>query len=190
MKKLFLVALMLMSSAFALSVEEIQADWLKRQNAKMQEQNARIWQSEDFQRLAPHCQANDKGACEKIRDLTEKHCENGLAAACKTSAEAHAQGNEQFGVSVNLKKAEIYADKVCALDATICAAMSGLFMYLDRKKALKYAEKACNGGEMADCVVAVELYSTGFGGIGKNPSKAKFYADKLCKAGLKEACGF
>lgn len=59
--------------------------------------------------------------------------------------------------------------------------MSGLFIY-------KNAEKACEMGEMADCVVAAELWAVGFGGIGRNPQKVKYYSDKLCKAGLKEAC--
>ena len=44
-------------------------------------------------------------------------------------------------------------------------------------------------GELADCVVAAELYAVGFGGVGKNPQKVKYYTDKLCKAGVDEACG-
>lgn len=66
--------------------------------------------------------------------------------------------------------------------------MSGLFMYKNRKLALKYAEKACEMGEIADCVVAAEFWAVGFGGIGRNPQKVKYYSDKLCRAGLKEAC--
>ena len=46
-------------------------------------------------------------------------------------------------------------------------------MYKDRKLALKYAEKACEMGELADCVVAAELYAVGFGGVGKNPQKSQ-----------------
>ena len=65
----------------------------------------------------------------------------------------------------------------------------GVFIYENRKLALKYAEKACEMGELADCVVAAELYAVGFGGVGKNPQKVKYYTDKLCKAGVDEACG-
>ena len=92
--------------------------------------------------------------------------------------------NELFGI-----KAQSYADKVCSMDALFCASMSGHFMYKDRKLALKYAEKACEMGEIADCIVAAELYAVGFGGVGKNPQKVKYYTDKLCKGGVSEACG-
>ena len=91
--------------------------------------------------------------------------------------------NELFDI-----KAQKYADKVCSMDALFCASMSGLFVYKDRKLALKYAEKACEMGELADCVVAAELYTVGFGGVGKNPQKVKYYTDKLCKGGVSEAC--
>ena len=65
----------------------------------------------------------------------------------------------------------------------------GILLYKDRKLALKYAEKACEMDELADCVVAAELYAVGFGGVGKNPQKVKYYTDKLCKGGVSEACG-
>lgn len=92
--------------------------------------------------------------------------------------------NELFDI-----KAQSYADKVCSMDALFCAGMSRLFVYKDRKLTLKYAEKACEMGELADCVVAAELYAVGFGGVGKNPQKVKYYTDKLCKGGVSEACG-
>lgn len=92
--------------------------------------------------------------------------------------------NELFDI-----KAQKYADKVCSMDAVFCASMSGRFMYKDRKLALKYAEKACEMGKLADCIVAAELYAVGFGGVGKNPPKVKYYTDKLCKGGVSEACG-
>lgn len=74
------------------------------------------------------------------------------------------------------------------MDALFCASMSELFMYKDRKLALKYAEKACEMGEISGCIVAAELYAVGFGGVGKNPQKVKYYTDKLCKGGVSETC--
>ena len=103
--------------------------------------------------------------------------------------DAYQNGDETIGVSPDLKKAQSYADKVCSMDAVFCASMSGRFMYKDRKLALKYAEKACEMGELADCIVAAELYAVGFGGVGKKQKKVKYYTDKLCKAGVDEACG-
>lgn len=97
--------------------------------------------------------------------------------------------NELFDIKADEKKAQSYADKVCSMDAVFCASMSGRFIYKDRKLALKYAEKACEMGELADCIVAAELYAVGFGGVGKNPQKVKYYTDKLCKGGVSEVCG-
>lgn len=190
MKKIILLSLLFISVVCGKSVEEIQSEWQQRHSEKMQEQGEIFWQNEDAKRLAPHCQGQngDKGACKRIINLFGKSCQNGLAWSCSALAQSYLQGNEQYGINIDENKAKTYANRVCNLDATFCASMSGLFMYKNRKLALKYAEKACEMGEMADCVVVAELWAVGFGGIGKNPQKVKHYSDKLCKAGLKEAC--
>lgn len=190
MKKIILLSLLVISVVCGKSVEEIQGDWRQRYSDKIQKQKEIFWQNEEAKRLAPHCQGGngDKGACRRIIDLQDKSCQNGLAGACGALVENYLLGNEQMGVKIDENKAKSYADRVCALDATFCASMSGLFMYKNRKLALKYAEKACEMGEMADCVFATELWAVGFGGIGRNPQKVKYYSDKLCRAGLKEAC--
>ena len=190
MKKLILVGLLLVSWVYGKSVEQVQSEWLQSYNVKSQEWRMKNKQNEELVRLTPHClQANDKGACEKMLNINDKQCNNGSAGACAASAYDYANGNEQVGIKADLKKAQSYADKVCTMDATFCAYVSGLFMYKDRKLALKYAEKACEMGELADCIVAAELYAVGFGGIGKNPQKVKYYTDKLCKGGVSEVCG-
>ena len=190
MKKLILVGLLLVSWVYGKSVEQVQSEWLQKNNAKAQERNAKMQQNEEFMRLTQHClQANDKGACERMLNIVNKQCNNGSAGDCVAFAFDYANGSEQMGIKADLKKAQSYADKVCTMDANFCASMSGLFMYKNRKLALKYAEKACEMGELADCVVAAELYAVGFGGIGKNPQKVKYYTDKLCKGGVSETCG-
>lgn len=186
MKKIIYLSLIFISIVFGKSVEEIQAEWQQRFNKEAQEQGKIFFQDEEANRLAPHCGNGDKGACKRIIDLQNKFCQNGLALPCADLAKFYLQGNEI--IEIDIQKAKDYANKVCKLDATFCAAMSGLFMYKNRKLALKYAEKACEMGEIADCVVAAELWAVGFGGIGKNPRKVKYYSDKLCKAGLNEAC--
>lgn len=186
MKKIIYLSLLLISIVCGKSVEEIQSEWQQRHSEEMQEQNKIFWQNEEANLLAPHCQGGDKGACKRIIDLQNKSCQNGLVVFCASLAHSYLQGNEQL--DADIEKAKDYANKVCKLDATFCAGMSGLFIYKNRKLALKYAEKACEMGEMADCVFAAELWAVGFGGIGRNPQKVKYYSDKLCKAGLKEAC--
>ena len=190
MKKIILLSLLVISAVCGKSAEEIQSDWQQRHNEKVQKQSKIFWQNEEAKRLSQHCQGGngDKGACKRIIDLQDKSCQDGLAMSCALLAENYLLGNEQMGIKIDENKAKSYADKVCALDATFCASMSGLFMYKNRKLALKYAEKACKMGEIADCVVAAELWAVGFGGIGRNPQKVKYYSDKLCRAGLKEAC--
>lgn len=189
MKKVFLVGLLLVSWVCAKSVEQVQSEWQQKIGVKEMQENNIIQQSEEYQRLAPHCfQLNDKGACKKIINLYIDKCENGMVTACSMLTQTYLQGDEQVGVSIDEKKAQKYADKVCTMDALVCARMSGLFMYKDRKLALKYAEKACEMGELADCVMAAEFYAVGFGGVGKNPKKVKYYTDKLCKGGVSEAC--
>ena len=190
MKKLVLVGLLLVSWVWGKSVEQVQSEWQQKSVAKKQTNQTQMQQNEEFVRLAPHCfQTKDNGACQRILDIHYKQCDSGVVLSCAAFALSYAQGGERMGIKADLKKAQSYADKVCTMDATICASMSGLFMYKDRKLALKYAEKACEMGELADCVVAVELYAVGFGGIGKNPQKVKYYTDKLCKGGVSEACG-
>ena len=44
--------------------------------------NEIFWQNADAQRLDPHCQSGDKGACRKIVDLQDKYCQNGFVANC------------------------------------------------------------------------------------------------------------
>ena len=190
MKKVILVGLLLVSWLGAKSVEQVQSEWQQKFGAKNQEALQKWYQNDEFQRVMPHCQqAGDKGACEKLFKLQINLCEKGEVAACVWVADTYRNGNEMIGISPDLKKAQKYADKVCTMDALFCAGMSGLFVYKDRKLALKYAEKACEMGEICDCVVAAELYAVGFGGVGKNPQKVKYYTDKLCKAGVDEACG-
>lgn len=190
MKKIILLSLLVISVVFGKSVEEIQSEWQYKMGEKSQKQGEIFWQNEEANRLSQHCQDvnGDKGACKRIIDLQDKSCQDGLAWSCVSLAQSYLMGVEQMGIKVNENKAKSYADRVCVLDATFCAGMSGLFMYKNRKLALKYAEKACKMGEMADCVVATELWAVGFGGIGRNPQKVKYYSDKLCRAGLKEAC--
>lgn len=189
MKKVFvLVGLCFISSVFALSLEEVGADWQKRYEAKEQEQFAKIQQNEEFQRLAPHCQAGDKGACKRAMNLYHKQCENGATYICAGGAMSYANGDEVMQIEIDTSKAQKYADKVCTMDAVPCASMSLLFKDKDSKLALKYAEKACEMGELVGCGLAFEFYSNGSNGIGKNPNKAKFYADKFCKAGISEFC--
>lgn len=190
MQKVILVGLLLVSWLGAKSVEQVQSEWQQKFSAKGQEEFQRWSQDDEVQRLMPHCQqAGDKGACEKLFKLQINLCEKGEVAPCFWAAESYRNGNEMINLSPDLKKAQYYADKVCSMGTVFCASMSGFFIYENRKLALKYAEKACEMGELADCVVAAELYAVGFGGVGKNPQKVKYYTDKLCKAGVDEACG-
>lgn len=189
MKKVILVGLLLVSWLGAKSVEQVQDEWQQKFGAKNQEALQKWYQNDEFQRLMPHCQQEDKNACKRVFDLSIKFCNNGEAFLCGMIARSYCKGDETMNISPDLKKAQKYADKVCSMDAVFCAGMSGLFMYKDKKLALKYAEKACEMGELADCIVATELYAVGFGGVGKNPQKVKYYTDKLCKGGVSEACG-
>ena len=190
MKKLILLTALLVSVVFSKSVEQLQSEWREKYSEIIQKQRETFWQSADAQRLDQHCQGGkgDKGACRKILDLQDKYCQSGFAGFCGVLAQFYLQGDEQNDIKINENKAKSYANKACSLNAVVCASMSGLFMYKNRKLALQYAEKACEMGEISDCVVAVELYAVGFGGIGKNPQKVKYYESKLCKAGVKEAC--
>lgn len=191
MKKIILLGLLVISVVFGKSVEEIKNDWQQRLSEKQQKQREIFWQNEEANRLSQHCQGGngDKGACKRIIDLQDKTCQNGLAVICYALAEVYLRGNEQFDIKIDENKAKSYADRVCTLDATFCARMSVL-MYKNnnRKLALKYAEKACEMGESSGCLMAAVSYREGDEGIAKNPQKAKYYSDKLCKAGLKEAC--
>lgn len=189
MKKVFLVGLLLVSWVYGKSVEQVQNEWQQKIATKRQEALQKWFQNDEVQRLTPHCQqAGDKGACEKLFKLQIKLCEKSEVEHCFWAAQTYRNGDEMINLSPDLKKAQYYADKICTMDAVLCASMSGLFMYKDRKLAVKYAEKACDMGELADCVVAAELYAVGFGGVGKNPKKVKYYTDKLCKGGVSEAC--
>lgn len=190
MKKIIFLSVLLVSVVFGKSVEQLQSEWREKHSAIVQKQAETFWQSVDAQRLDPHCQGGkgDKGACRKILDLQDKYCQSGFASACNSLAQTYLQGNEQFGIKINENKAKSYADKACKLDKTICASISGLFYNKSRKIALQYAEKSCEMGEMLACLSALEFYAVGFGGIGKNPQKVKYYESKLCKAGVKEAC--
>ena len=60
---------------------------------------------------------------------------------CSSFAYSYANGEKEMGIKADLKKAQSYADKVCTMDATLCADTSILFMDKDKKIALKYAEK-------------------------------------------------
>lgn len=188
MKKLILLTALLLSVVCGKSVEQLQSEWKEKITRLSEKQAETFWQSADAQRLDLHCRSGDKGACRKILDLQDKYCQSGFASFCGGLAQIYLQGDEQNDIKIDENKAKSYANKACKLDATICASMSGLFMYKSRKIALKYAEKACEMGEIADCVVAAELWAVGFGGIGKNPQKVKYYESKLCKAGVKDFC--
>ncbi len=188
MKKLILLTALLLSVVCGKSVEQLKNESIKKFGEISKKQSETFWQSADAQRLDPHCRSGDKGACRKIVDLKDRYCQNGFASFCGGLAQIYLQGDEQNDIKIDENKAKSYANKACKLDATICAGMSGLFMYKSRKIALKYAEKACKMGEIADCVFAAELWAVGFGGIGKNPQKVKYYESKLCKAGVKDFC--
>ena len=189
MKKVILVGLLLVSWLGAKSVEQVQSEWQQKFGATIQEALQKWYLNDEAQRLTPHCQqAGDKGACEKLFKLQINLCEKGEVAACVWIAETYRDGGEMIGVSPDLKKTQSYADKVCTMDATICGGMPLLFMDKDKKIALKYAEKACEM-ELFGCVIATQLYNDGSGDISKNPQKVKYYTDKLCKAGVDEACG-
>ena len=190
MKKIVFLTALLLSVVFGKSIEQIQSELRERYNEISKKQSETFWQSADAQRLAPHCQNGDKGACRKIIDLQDKYCQNGFASVCGALTESYLQGNEHLGIkfTIDENKAKSYADKVCNLDAVLCASMSGLIWDKNPKLALKYAEKACEMGESMGCFGAWLIYNKGEGGIGKNPQKIKYYSDKLCKAGVKEAC--
>ncbi len=188
MKKLILLTALLLSVVCGKSVEQLQSEWREKLDEINKKQSETFWQSADAQRLVPHCQNGDKGACRKIVDLKDRYCQSGFTSFCGGLAQIYLQGNEQNDIKIDENKAKSYADKACNLDKTICVYVSGLFTDKSRKIALKYAEKACKMGEIADCVFAAELWAVGFGGIGKNPQKVKYYESKLCKAGVKDFC--
>lgn len=189
MKKIFLISLVLLSCLCAKSVEELQSEWYQKMNTKVKEAQQYSSQNDEVKRLTPHCfRAKDEDACERLVEMMDKFCKQGDVMACFDLAKSYAQVDDTLGVKRDLNLAQKYVDKICQTDGVVCAAMSGLFMYVNRKLALKYATKACEMGELADCVVAAELYSTGFGGINKDPKKVKYYNDKLCKGGISEAC--
>lgn len=188
MKKLILLTALLLSVVCGKSVEQLQSEWREKMTRLSEKQAETFWQSADAQRLDPHCRSGDKGACRKILDLQDKYCQSGFASFCGGLAQIYLQGDEQNDIKIDKNKAKSYANKACKLDKTICAMVSGLFSYKSRKIALQYAKKACEMGEMLACLSALEFYAVGFGGIGKNPQKVKYYESKLCKAGVKETC--
>ncbi len=190
MKKLILVGLLLVSWVYGKSVEQVQSEWQQRATAKTQEAQVKLQQNEEFMRLTQHCfQANDKEACERILNIYNKQCDNGSIVECSSLAYDYANGWKEMGIKADLKKAQSYADKVCTMDATLCADRSILFMDKDKKIALKYAEKACEMGELYGCFLAGVIFNEGGDGVNKNPQKVKYYADKLCKGGVSEVCG-
>ena len=201
MKKLILVGLLLISCVWGKSVEQLQGEWqqwitttmqelMQRFAAKMQTYKTQMQQNEDFMRLMPHCyQLNDKTACERILNIFNKQCNSGSVEACVDLVSSYTIDEEMMVIKADLKKAQSYADKVCTLDATFCAAVVTNFFYLNRKIALKYAEKACEMGELSGCCVAGVIFSDGGDGVDKNPQKVKYYTEKLCKGGVSEACG-
>ena len=192
MKKLILVGLLLVSWVYGKSVEQVQSEWQQRLAKKTQEQIGTLQQNGDFRRLNSHCyQLKDSGACHRVLELASKFCNDGFAAQCVscvgTFSGAFPEVNEQWGVEVDIKKAQIYADKACAMDADFCAVVAQMFATKDINLALKYAEKACEKGELAGCAMSAEFYINA--DINKNKAKIKYYTDKLCKGGVSETCG-
>ncbi len=183
MKKLVLVGLLLVSWVWGKSIEQVQNEWMQRITAKLQEA-AGVQQSEEVVRIMPHCQLGDKGACERIILMGIKQCDNGSAAMCGEYAYSLANG-DPIGIKADLKKAQIYADKACALDIDFCVRAVQVFANKDDNLAVNYAKKACEKGELAGCVMAVEFYTS----VRNDKMKAKYYTDKLCKGGVSEACG-
>ena len=176
MKKIILLTALLVSVVCGKSMEQIQSEWQEKFIAIAQKQKETFQQSDELQRLAPHCFQNN-----------DKYCQNGFVANCAGLAQLYSQGNEQFGIKIDENKAKSYADKVCNLDAAVCVSMSGTFINKNEKLSLQYAEKACEMGEMVGCFTAGLIY-TDEGSIGKNPQKIKYYKDKLCKAGVEDFC--
>ena len=187
MKKVILVGLLLVSWLGAKSIEQVQNDWRTKITAKTETARQKWYQNDEFQRLMPHCQQGDKNACKRVLDLSIKFCNNGEAFLCGMIVSSYCNGDETMNISPDLKKAQSYADKVCSMDAVFCANMALLFFqYEDIKLTLKYAEKACEMGELYGCVLAYAGFNDD---IDENPQKIKYYADKLCKGGVSEACG-
>ena len=185
MKKLILVGLLLVSWVYGKSVEQVMNEFEQRGAIKWQEAQAKLQQNEEAMRVAPHCEQGDKNACKRIRDISNKLCDNGSAAICYAAAYSYANGEVQTDTKADLKRAQSYADKVCTMDTTFCAYMPRVFIHKDNNLAISYAKKACEMGELAGCVMAVEFYTS----VSSDKVQAKYYTDKLCKGGVSEVCG-
>ncbi len=94
MQKVILVGLLLVSWLGAKSVEQVQSEWQQKFGAKNQEALQKWYQNDEFQRLMPHCQQGDKGACEKLFKLEINLCEKGEVAPCVGVAITYCDGKK------------------------------------------------------------------------------------------------
>lgn len=193
--KVILLGLLLSSFSYGKSLEEVEQKVLQKVSQMGQEmqqkfsqivseQEAQMRQDGEYQRLVPHCyQFKDKGACKKIVNFVVKKCDEGMVYACFSLFKGFLEGEKDF-FEADEHKARNYADKICTMDSTFCIAMSGAYKDKNEKLALKYAEKACEMGETLACGMLVGFYYE----KRENPQKVKYYADKICKAGVSEVC--
>lgn len=182
--KVILLGLLLSSFSYGKSLEEMEQKVLQKLSQIESEQEAQIRQDGEYQRLVPHCyQFKDKGACKKIANFVVKKCDEGMVYACLSLFKSFSKGEKDF-FEADEHKARNYADKICTMDSTFCFAMSIAYKDKNEKLALKYAEKACEMGETFACGVSMSFYYE----KRENLQKVKYYADKVCKAGVSEFC--
>lgn len=182
--KVILLGLLLSSFSYGKSFKEVEQEALQKLSQISSEQEEKMRQDGEYQRLMPHCyQFKDKGACKKIVNFIIKKCDEGMVYACSELFKGFFKGEKDF-YEADEHKARNYADKICTMDSTFCFAISALYVDKNEKLALKYAEKACEMGETIACGTVLGFHYE----KRENPQKVKYYTDKLCKAGISEAC--
>lgn len=177
-------------SDFDNSVTKIKSDWQQRIEKKKREQIAKMSQNDKAVKAKEQCLKNkNKESCKKFVEFVNAYCySGGVAFACDALAESYLNGNKDFGIKIDKKQAQYYADTTCNLDATFCVSVAYLFSKKDKPLALGYAERACEMGEAIGCGFAFEMYSGISKDIAKNPKKARYYNNKLCDMGAKDHC--
>lgn len=177
--------------------EQLLKEFAEKIQKKKIKQKEMISQIKEFQYATTQCNdKKNKKACEKAIDLLDEYCNNGLAAMCYKQAEIYFYGINDKKANIHIKadldKAKKYIIKTCNLDTTFCVVAYGLLDSnndKDNKLAIKYTEKTCEAGEYVACYTAYVQYETGIAvGVDKNPTKAKYYKNKLCRIGITEFC--
>ena len=73
-------------------------------------------------------------------------------------------------------------------DMTACVEVAQMYIYVDNTTALKYLEKACDGGNMYGCGTIGDMYQRATG-VKQSYQKARKFYIKSCNGGEMAGCG-